>query len=316
MEKTKQKISVIVPVYNEKHNISVLLNQVTELFNSNLTNYSYEIVFVDDGSRDNSLEVIKTHAASRSEVKYISFSRNFGKEIALSAGLHNVDGDAVLIIDCDLQHPVSLIPKFVEAWEKGISITTGIRTNDTGGGLIKKMGSYLFYKAFNCISAQKAIPGTTDFRLLDRVVVDEFKRFGEHFRLTRSLIDWLGFDKEYIHFESPPRARGEAQYGFSKLIELAISGLVSNSLMPIKFAGYLGVFITFFFGIAGLCLLLGKYIFHEPFTSSFTGTAQLAVLIIFLVGIMLSALGIMALYIGNIYTEVINRPLYVIKEQN
>lgn len=316
MEKPKRKISIVVPVYNEQGNIVALFNEIQTIFYDTLNSYLFEVVFVDDGSRDNSAEIVKDLATSHSEVRYITLSRNFGKEIALSAGLHHAVGDAIIIIDCDLQHPVKLIPEFIKAWERGVQIAIGVRTNHSGTGFVKRMGSYLFYKAFNFISANKTIPGTTDFRLLDRKVIDEFKRFGEHFRLTRSLIDWLGFNKEYFFFESPPRAHGDAQYSFLKLLELAVSGLVSNSLAPIKFAGYLGVVITFLFGLIGLYLLLGKYFFHEPFASSFTGTAQLAVLIIFLVGIMLSALGVMSIHIGNIYTEVINRPLYVVRDHN
>ena len=165
-------------------------------------NYNYEIIFVDDGSSDNSVDEIKKLADTDENVFYFEFSRNFGKEIATSAGINNAKGDAVIMLDADLQHPPKLIPEFLKKWESGAEIVVGIRNKNKGEGLIKKFGSFLFYKIINLISATKIIPRSTDYRLLDKVVIREFNRFTERNRMTRGLIDWLGFRRDYVYFNA------------------------------------------------------------------------------------------------------------------
>ena len=309
-----KKISIVVPVFNEAGNIEIFFSKLKEVLFGWL-NYDYEIIFVDDGSIDNSIEVLEKIALQDDKVKFLEFSRNFGKENALSAGLEYASGDAVLMIDGDLQHPIELIPEFIKKWERGADVVIGVREKNQGEGLLKKIGSWWFYKIMNHIGETKITPHATDFRLLDRKVVEEFKRFKEKSRLTRGLIDWLGFKRDYIYFEANKRVNGQAGYGGLKLFRLALSSFVAHSLLPLKIAGYLGLLIIVTAGPWGLYVFLGMYVFHWNYPSNFSGPAQLAILLIFLVGIILSCLGLIALYVANIREEVLDRPLYVIRRK-
>jgi len=305
----KKIVSIIIPIFNEEKNIPSFLVALKEIIKP--LDYNFEIIFVNDGSRDNSqLELEKI---IDEQVKVIEFSRNFGKEIALTAGLNNCLGDSALMIDADFQHPLEFIPEFIKKWENGAEVVIGIREKNNCGP-IKHVGSFLFYKIIKKISSVNITPNSTDFRLLDRQVIDAFNGLSEKNRMTRALIDWLGFKREYIYFNSPERINGKASYNFFKLVNLAFNGFVSLSLFPLRLAGYLGLLIIFFDGFFGLYVFLGKYLFHWAFASSFTGSAQLAILITFLVGIVLTSLGLMALYIANIHHEVLDRPLYVVRK--
>jgi len=310
----KKLVSVIIPIYNEEENIPVLMAEFRKVFSA-LPNYRVEFIFVNDGSTDNSGTIIQNLAANDSVVKYLELSRNFGKETATTAGFNFATGDAVFMIDADLQHPPRLIPEFLKKWEDGAEVVIGIKTGNKGHNLIERLCSYSFYKTVNAIADIKIIPHASDFRLLDKKVVAEFNRFTEKTRMTRALINWLGFKRDFVYFEAEKRMAGRPKYSFLKLTRLAISSFVSLSILPLKLAGYLGCFTIFSSGLFGLYILLGKYLFHTPFASSFTGTAQLAILIIFLVGIILSCLGLIALYVANIHNEVTNRPLYVIRSK-
>ncbi|MCX6759634.1 MAG: glycosyltransferase family 2 protein [Candidatus Nealsonbacteria bacterium] len=312
----KKIISIIIPFFNEEKNIPLVYDKLLKVFNSLQERYNYEIIFIDDGSVDKSPEILENLTNQNKNIKYLQFSRNFGKEIALSAGLDVASGDAVLMIDADLQHPVELIPGFIEKWQNGAEVVVGVRNKNNGEGLVKKLGSLLFYKIINFIGETKITPRATDYRLLDKKVVLAFRRFTEHGRMARGLIDWLGFKREYIYFNANGRVNGTACYDKIKLIKLALNTIVSHSLLPLKLAGYLGIAITSLFGTAGFLLLIGKYIIHNSFAMSFTGTAELAILIIFLVGLVLACLGLVALYIANIKAEVTNRPNYVIRKSS
>jgi polyisoprenyl-phosphate glycosyltransferase len=306
-------ISLIVPIYNEEKNIKLFYQALAKVINDPA--WVFELIFVNDGSTDQSAAIITELAKADPRVKYLEFSRNFGKEIATTAGLNYAQGDAAIMIDADLQHPVELIPELIARWQNGAEVVIGVRRSNKGEGLIKKLGSGLFYKIINQIADVKIIPQATDFRLLDRVVIDEFNRFTENNRMTRALIDWLGFKRDYVYFDASPRKNGQAKYGFWKLFHLAVNSFISLSLLPLKLAGYLGVIIVVLSGILGLYILIGKYIFHLYYASSFSGPAQLAILIVFLVGIILMSLGLIALYIADIHGEVANRPLYVIRKK-
>jgi len=308
-------ISIVIPVHNEEKNIPLICDKIIEVWNNLKHKYAYEIIFVDDGSDDSSLKILEKLSTADKHIKYVEFSRNFGKELAISAGIFNAKGSAVLIIDADLQHPPELMPKFIEKWEKGADIVIGLRTRNKGEGLIKKFGSILFYKIMNSIGETQMLPQETDYRLLDKKVVIEFNRFTERNRITRGLIDWLGFKKDYIYFNANERINGEAQYDNSKLLRLALTSFVSQSLFPLKFAGYLGIFITFFSGLLGLFIFVEKYILNDPWNINFSSPAILAVIILFLIGIVLSCLGLIALYIASIHAEVINRPMFVIRKK-
>ena len=306
---------MIIPVYNEEKNILLIYNEIKKVWENLAENYNYELIFVNDCSQDKSGEEIEKIAEGDKQVKHLEFSRNFGKEIATSAGLHHALGEAAIMIDADLQHPSEFIPEFVEKWENGAPVVVGIREKNKGEELFKRIGSALFYRIMNLIGETQIIPNATDFRLLDRKVIEEFKKFTERNRITRALVDWLGFEIARVYFRANERKSGKAGYNYLKLIKLAFSSFVSHSLFPLKLAGYLGIFITVFSTFLGLFVIIEQIILKDPLGVRFSGTAMLAVMILFLVGVMLSSLGLIALYIAHIHDEVINRPMYVIKNQ-
>jgi dolichol-phosphate mannosyltransferase len=313
--KPMKKISIIIPAYNEEKNIPLSYAELKKVFAMCPAGYEFEILFVNDGSVDGTIGEIEKLALEHEDVKYIDFSRNFGKEVATTAGLNNCDGDACIMLDADLQHPIELIPDFIAKWEQGAEVVVGVRNKNKSVGVMKKIGSVVFYKIINSIAEIKVIPNATDYRLLDRAVIDEFNRFTETNRMTRALIDWLGFKRAYINFDANERIHGDASYSFWKLFKLALNSFVSLSLLPLKIAGNLGIAITLISGFAGFYILLGKYIFHTHFASTFSDSENLAILIVFLVGIILTSIGLIALYIANIHGEVINRPIYVVRKK-
>jgi len=310
-----KSISIIIPAHNEEKNIPLIYKELQEIFRPLSDQYAFNIFFVNDGSTDNTFKEIEKIATSDPNVKYIDFSRNFGKELATTAALNSCSGDACIMIDADLQHPIGLIPEFLKKWEEGYEVVVGIRNNNKSVGILKKIGSKLFYAIINQIAEVKTIPNATDFRLLDRMVIDEFSRFTETNRMTRALIDWLGFKRAYIHFDANDRLHGDASYSFWKLFKLALNSFISLSLLPLKLAGNLGIGITLVSGLAGCYIFLGKYFFHWRFASTFSDSENLAILILFLVGIILMSVGLLALYIANIHSEVINRPMYVVRKK-
>ncbi len=311
----KELISIIVPVYNEKNNISLFYADLRRAWTELEKEYDYEVIFIDDGSNDDSIEEIERLVGIDSDVKYLQFSRNFGKELATTAGLREAKGDAAIMIDADLQHPIELIPQFVAKWKEGADVVVGVRKKNKKEGIIKRVGSVFFYKIINMIAEVRVVANATDFRLMNRNVLDEFNLFTEKSRMSRALIDWLGFSCTYIYFDANPRVDGKPGYGTLKLIKLALSGFISLSLVPLKVAGYLGIFIVLFSGMLGLFIFVEKYILGDPWGMNFSPLAMLAVSNLFLIGIVLSCLGLIALYIANIHREVINRPMYVIRKK-
>ena len=302
-----------MPVYNEAENIPRFFADLKKILFGLEGKYDWEIIFIDDGSRDSSAAELQKISDSR--VRILELSRNFGKEAALSAGLSQAKGEAAIMIDADFQHPMELIPEMINKWAAGAEVVVGVRKNNKKAGLVKRVGSFVFYKVIRRISAVEIMPNETDFRLVNREVIDAFSQLKEKNRMTRALIDWLGFKRDYIYFEANERADGHAGYSISKLISLALNSFVSLSLLPLRLAGYLGIFIIFTIGPFGFYVLLGKYIFEWSYAASFSGPAQLAFLITFLVGVILSSLGLVALYIAHIHHEVLGRPLYIIRRQ-
>jgi glycosyltransferase involved in cell wall biosynthesis len=309
----KQYISIIIPVYNEERNISILYHELLDVLGS--LQCDYEIIFVNDGSSDGSSVVIEALAEAEPRVKYLEFSRNFGKEIATTAGIIHAKGEAAILIDADLQHPPGLIPQFIAKWQQGADMVIGVRKRNPKEGIIKRIGGTMFYQLVNIMGETKITPHATDYRLIDRKVILAFHYFTEKNRLTRGLLDWLGFRRDYLYFDADPRRNGGATYSYRKLSRLAIYTFVSHSLFPLKVAGYLGLGITLFSGLFGTFIFIEKYILHDPWGLSFSGPAILAVINLFLVGIVLSSIGVISLYIGNIHEEVLARPLYVIRSQ-
>lgn len=305
-------ISLIVPVYNEEVNLSLFYDELVKTLAGFGGQYDWEIIFIDDGSQDKSNQVIEDFTKTDARIKYLEFSRNFGKEVALSAGLHHCRGEAAILIDADLEHPPEIISQLLKKWEKGAEVVIGLRKEYERKGMLKRMGSFFFYQIMSLIGETELSSKETDFRLLDKKVIKAFNRLTERNRMTRGLINWLGFKRDFIEFELGRRQRGKPAYSFLKLTRLALYGFVGQSLFPLRAAGYLGIFITLFAGFLGFFMFLNRYIFHWLV---FSGPAMLAIFNLFLVGIVLICLGLIALYIANIHQEIINRPMYIISKK-
>ncbi len=309
-------ISVVIPVYNESQGISDFLKNHLLPVLDKIVDFSFEIILVNDGSSDDSLKIIQSIAEKDQRIAVLSLSRNFGKEPALAAGLAHASGAAVLTIDADNQQPPSIIPQFIKKWQDGAEIVTGVRDHFTKHGFVQKTGSKFFYKILRAMGNKHTVPGSTDFRLIDRVVIDEFNRLTEHNRITRGLIDWLGFRQEYIKYTYGSRLAGKPSYNLKKLFKLAIDSFVSMSATPLIIFGYLGIFITFASTILGLFCIINQYILGDPLHLYWNGAVQMSIFITFLVGLVLISQAITALYISHIHTETQNRPLYLIDYKN
>jgi dolichol-phosphate mannosyltransferase len=304
--------SFIIPCFNEGKNIP-LIYEALSLEAQKEKDFSYEIIFVNDGSLDDTESILEGLAISDEKVKALNFSRNFGKEAATSAGLHAATGDFAMIIDADLQHPVEKITEFIEKWKEGYDVVVG-KLVSSKSNIHKRIARKFFYYFLEKIQDGDIDLQGNDFRLIDRQVIDAFNYFEERGRVTRNLIDWLGFKKAEIFFEPKERAHGEAAYTTAKLFNLAINSIISNSLTPLKVAGYLGLFIFTVSTFLGIFIFVQKYILNDPFGFGFSYPAILAVVNMFLISIVLTCLGFVAMYIGKIKEEVTNRPLYVIKK--
>ena len=309
---TAKLISLIVPLYNEVKNIAPMYEACRNVMDS--INYNWELIFVNDGSTDGSLNELKRIAGNDNRVVVLDFSRNFGKEVALTAGIQNCsdDADAAIFMDADLQHPPELIPQFIEKWEQGADIVASIRKATKKKAFIKDIGSKIFYSIMNKNADSPLTQNATDFKLTDKKVITVLQKFTEHNRMFRGLIDWLGFKTEYIEFVAPERIHGEATYSLIKLTRLAVNSMTSFSLFPLRITGYFGIFV-FSISFILLCIMcVFKFILKN---AMFSSISFVIVLNTFVLGIILMALGLIALYIGQIRDEVVNRPLYVIREK-
>ena len=306
-------ISLVIPVHNEQDNLLWHHDKITNFLDS--AEQPFEIIYVDDGSTDDSLSLLrKLQKNNPKTVHYLSLSRNFGKESATTAGLGVAKGDAVVVMDADGQHPIELVKTFIELWQAGSDVVIGVRTSNKNEGVVKKYGSKLFYATLKFIGGKEVVAGTTDFRLIDQTVVAEFNKFTERNRVTRNLVDWLGYKRVEVPFEAAERHAGTAAYSFRKLFKLAINGIVSHSTRPLKLIALLGLIISTLSAGLGIVLTIDKYGFGDPLGLSVTGSALLALFVSFLVGIVLVCQGLLALYLESVYYETQNRPLYVIKE--
>jgi len=305
----------VVPVYNEQEVIETFLEQHLYPVVQGISGYENEIILVDDGSKDGSLKIIQEQAEKHKNVKVLAFSRNFGKEAALTAGLRYVSGDAAITIDADGQQPADLIPEFIKKWEEGADIVTGVRDHFTKHGLIARTGSKIFYKILKAMGNKSTVPGSTDFRLLDRVAIDEFNSLTEHNRITRGLVDWMGFNQVHIDYTYGARLAGKPSYTLKKLFNLAIDSFVSLSTTPLVIFGYIGAFITVGALLLGLFVIIQQHLMGDPLGLRWNGAIQLSIFITFLVGLVLISQAITALYISHIHAESQNRPLYIIDQK-
>lgn len=305
-------LSIVVPVYNEADGIEEFHTRLLLPNLSETTKGSYEIIYINDGSSDRTLDILQTIAHENEHIKVISLSRNFGKEVATSAGLKFASGQATIIMDADGQHPPALIPDFLAKWRAGAQVITGIRQENSREGFVKKWGSKLFYRLFNFISGVTITPGSTDYRLLDRAVRNEFIKLTEHNRITRGLIDWLGFRRDYIVFSAPPRLAGTPTYSPRKLVKLAMNSFISLSLRPLFMLGWVGLIITILSFCTGVLIFIEQFILADPLRLHFTGPALLGIFISFLVGLVIMSQGVLAVYLSHIHTHAQGRPLFIV----
>jgi polyisoprenyl-phosphate glycosyltransferase len=304
-------VSIIIPVHNEAPNLRTLYRELTKYIEQ--LAYKFEFIFVDDGSTDESMTELESLARRDRRIRLVEFARNFGKEAAISAGLHAARGDAAIMIDADLQHPPRMIKNFLQEWQKGADVVVGVRKYSKKEGWFKRWSSDRFYQIMQKIAHTKITPHASDFRLVDRKVMDVFSRLTERNRITRGLIDWLGFRRAYVPFEAGERFAGTRSYTYRQLFQLAMNSFTSYSLMPLKLAGYIGVFILSTATPTALLMYIERYVMNDPLGWQIRGTAMLAILLVMLVGLMLACLGLISLYIANIHAEVTNRPLYVVR---
>jgi dolichol-phosphate mannosyltransferase len=303
-------ISVVIPVFNEEENIVPLYERLSRSLLA-LESFSHEIIFVDDGSRDQSLALIKSLSLKDDAVKYISFSRNFGHESATTAGFDRATGDCVVLIDADLQDPPEVICEMVEKWKEGYEVVYAQRKKRPGESFLKKFTSYLFYRIINVISPQKLPVDTGDFRLVDRRVLQALRTMGEYNRMIRGMIAWLGFRHTGILYEREERHGGKTKYNFIKLLWLSLDAMTGFSIVPLRISIAIG-FTVMFLSFLGGCAVL----YHKLFLGlSIQGYALQTIGLFFLGGIQLFILGIMGEYVGKTYIQSLRRPLYVISQE-
>ena len=301
-------ISIIIPVYNEEGNIRVMCDALDSVFDN--AAYESELIFVDDGSSDNSAAILKELAALKKNVFYIGFSRNFGKDNAISAGLQRATGQAVITMDADLQHPPAMIPGMIELWEQGNEVVYAYREKrNVHAGKIKTYTSSFFYRTINRLSDLKLEDGISDFRLLDRKVVDVLNNLQEDEPFFRGLVKWVGFTQKGIPYNPNSRASGETKYSKRALASLAIKGITSFSVKPLRIAIYIGFFCSFL-SVLYIPYVIVSLIMHF----AISGWASVLVTIVFFGGIQLMILGIIGIYLGKLFIQSKNRPHYVIKE--
>ena len=304
-----KKISIVVPVCNEQGNIPVLVNALQEVLAS--VTYPYKIIFIDDGSSDDTLAILKQRANIDSSIFYISLSRNFGHQNALKAGLDIADGDAVIMMDGDMQHPPELIPVMLEMWEKGNDIVYTIRKDHKDLPMMKRKTSTMFYNLINNLSDIELEQGTADFRLMDKKVVAIFKDFKETDLFLRGLVKWMGFQQAGIEYEPAKRTQGKSKYTLKKMIRFALQGITSFSTKPLYIATYLG------FSFSLVSLLYIPYIgYSYYFGHVISGWTSMIATIAFFGGLQLMILGIIGMYLGKLFLQSKQRPHYIVKESN
>ena len=305
-------LSIVIPVFRESGNLLNLHDRLRSVLPLVGGSISSEIILVNDGSPDDSWRIIQEIASKDHRVVGINLARNFGKELALSAGIHEAQGEAIICMDADLQHPPEVIPELISAWLAGAKIVGTIRTSIDKQPWLRRFGSQSFYWLMSKISGIKLTAQGTDFGLYDRVVIDVFKTMTERNRLFRGMIDWIGFPKTLVEFHASAREVGTAGYSYTKLIGLAVNSITSFSLFPLRITGYLGALISIGSVLLVALMLVDRFLMHRI---GFSSLAFVVVANTFFIGIVLMALGLMAIYIGSIHSEVINRPLYVIAEK-
>lgn len=299
-------VSIVVPVYNEEENIRHFYGAVCE--NMAGLDYDFELIFVDDGSKDRSRAILRELEKADSRVQPIFLARNFGHQLALTCGLDHADGDAVVTMDGDMQHPPELIPVLLEKWEAGYEVVQTIRQTTEGVSALKKLTSYYYYKLLNMLSSVHIQEGGSDFRLMDRMVVQAFRRYREHARFIRGMVGAMGYRQIQLEFVAPKRFAGVSKFSPRKMLNFALDGILAYSTLPLRFGLYGGLLCGLLSMALFIHVLFTKYIAND----AVPGWATITGCVLFFGGVQLAILGIIGEYIGRIFEEVKNRPLYLI----
>lgn len=304
----KIDLSLLIPCYNEGDNLDYLFERLKSVLEP--LNLNYDIVCVNDGSKDNTLELLIEHHKRDPHIKVINLSRNFGKEAAMSAGLDYTEGEAVIPIDADLQDPPELIIEFLEKWREGYDVVYGVRKSRQGESWIKKMTATYFYRFIGKISTIPIPPDTGDYRLMDKKVIHALRKLPERNRFMKGLFSWVGYKQIPVYFVREPRKLGKTSFNYWKLWNFALDGITSFSSVPLKVWSYFGLIISV------IAFIYGSFLFLRTLISGndVPGYASTIVIILFLGGIQLISLGVIGEYIARIYEEIKQRPLYLVRE--
>lgn len=307
-----KKISLVIPAYNEEENVVMIHQKIKEIF-SELDQYDFEIIFVNDGSRDGTQKKLEELSRQYEEVKFIEFSRNFGHQPAVKAGMDYAFGNAVISMDGDLQHPPELIPKLIEKWEEGYDVVLTIRTYPKEISAFKRKTSDFFYKLLSSLSDVNLTKGGgSDFRLLDANAVEVMRQFNEDDLFLRGLTSWMGFKQTGIEFTANERIAGKSSYNLKKMITFAFTGITAFSVKPLYIAAYLGFLFSGFSIVGYILYVIYAFVSH----TEISGWASLIITIVFFGGLQLIILGIIGMYLGKIFKQVKERPNYIIKNKN
>lgn len=305
------KIVIVIPCYNEQESLPLLWGELQRVL-QRMAGFEFEILFVNDGSGDNTLGVIKDLAQEYHQISYIDLSRNFGKELAMIAGLDHAVGDAIVIMDADLQHPPELIPEMIAQWQQGYDDVCAKRRVRTGESFLRSWAAKRFYAFLQKITKIKIYENVGDFRLLDRRCVEAIKMMRETQRYTKGMFSWIGYKKKEILFDSNPRVAGESKWGFLNLVNLAIEGITSFTTLPLRLSSIIGLIFSFFAFAYMAWIIFNTLMFGDPVQ----GFPTLVSIVLFLGGIQLVFLGVIGEYLGRIFNETKQRPLYLINEYN
>ena len=305
-----KRVSIIIPCHNEESNLTLLYKELSSFINSQ-PQYDWQILLIDDGSKDNTFEIMKQIREKDLRFCYIRLSRNFGKENAMLAGFDYTQGDCCIIMDADLQHPINVIPEMLYLWQKGYDDVYAKRKNRGKESWMRKNLSLSYYKLLQKMANVDILPNVGDFRLLDRKCIDSLKELRESQRYTKGLYCWIGYKKKEVEFEQGDRTQGVSSFNYRKLFNLAIKGITSYSIAPLRIATLLGITISVFAFIYMCYIFFKTIILGEPVH----GFPTLIIVILFLGGVQLLSLGIIGEYLGRIFLETKHRPVYLIYEK-
>ena len=306
-----KKISIIIPAYNEEESLPILYERLSKLMEA-MNSYEFEILFINDGSKDKTIEIIKSMREKDNRICYVDFARNFGKEIAMIAGLDYATGDCVVFMDADLQDPPELIPELVKYWEEGYDDVYAKRRSRKGETWLKKFTSKLYYRVLQHVTKVEIQEDTGDFRLLDRRCVNALKKLRESQRNTKSMFSWIGYKKKEVLYDRDPRIAGSTKWNYAKLMDLAIDGITSLTTSPLRISTFIAIPTFMVLFVYFIYVIAKSIIIHEAIQAF----QAIILLILFFSGIQILLFGIIGEYLGRIFNETKNRPLYLVNEYN